>query len=63
MDNNNISKEVLIVVSGGVVQCIFSSDKNIKVDLLDYDNEIFDNDKEADEEFENRKEDLYNIKF
>ena len=30
--------EILIIVRGGVVQNIYSSNVNLKIDLLDYDN-------------------------
>ena len=61
--NKEIKQNILIVVRGGVVQDVYSNLKNIKIDLLDFDNEVFQNDEEADKEFENRKKDLYNIKF
>ena len=31
--------KVLIVVKGGVVQSIYSSDQNLQFDILDFDNE------------------------
>lgn len=61
MENQSTIKKVLVVVSGGVVQSVFASDRNVIIDILDFDNEEFDNANEADEEFEKRKIDLYNI--
>jgi len=61
MKNKTQAQKVLVVVSGGVVQSIFSSDENIKVDILDFDNEEFETDKLADREFQLRKQDLVEI--
>ena len=55
------NQKVLIVVSGGVVQSVFSNDSNIQIDLLDFDNLEFDSDNDAKIEFEQRKNDLIEI--
>jgi hypothetical protein len=53
--------KVLIVVSGGVVQTVFCSNRDIKIDLLDYDNEEFATDELAEQEYENRKKNLKQV--
>jgi len=48
METNN---RILIIVRGGVVQSIYSSDENLQFDVLDFDNEgpeIIDEDKELE---------------
>ena len=61
MTTNNKTAKVLIVVSGGVIQSVFSSNQNLTVDLLDFDNEEFETDEIADKEFEKRKKNLQEI--
>ena len=61
METNNITTKILIVVSGGVVQSVLSSDQNLTVDLLDFDNEEFETDEIADKEFEKRKKNLQEV--
>ncbi len=61
MATNNKTAKVLIVVSGGVVQSVFSSDHNLTVDLLDFDNEEFETNEIAEKEFEKRKQNLEEI--
>ena len=61
METDNITTRILIVVSGGVVQNVLSSDQNLTVDLLDFDNEEFETDEIADKEFEKRKKDLQEV--
>ncbi len=58
MKNKIQTQKILIVVSGGVVQSIFSSEENIKVDLLDFDNAEFETNELAEREFQIRKQDL-----
>jgi len=53
--------KVLIVVSGGVVQGVYSSDPSAAIDLLDYDNIQFKSDDEAEQEFKERKKGLIEI--
>jgi hypothetical protein len=55
--------KVLIVVRGGVVQAVFSNDKNLQVDLLDFDNEEFPDNESAREAFAMRRNDLIEIGF
>jgi hypothetical protein len=40
------SFKVLIVVKGGTVQSIYSSNSNLKYDILDFDNEELDDENE-----------------
>lgn len=61
MGTNNTVAKILIVVSGGVVQSVFSSDQNLIVDLLDFDNEEFETHEVAEKEFEKRKKNLEEI--
>ncbi|GEM_PF-5020909 len=63
MKNKTQQQKILIVVSGGVVQSIFSTEEKIKVDLLDFDNEEFDTDELAETEFQIRKQDLVEILY
>lgn len=46
MKDENV--KVLIVVKGGVVQSIYSSNSNLIYDILDYDNEELVNDIEEE---------------
>jgi hypothetical protein len=48
METNN---KILIIIRGGVVHSIYSSDENLQFDVLDFDNEgpeIIDEDKELE---------------
>ena len=56
-----VMDKILIVISGGVVQGVFSSKENIKVDILDFDNNENLDDKSAKMEFEKRKQGLKEI--
>jgi hypothetical protein len=58
---NQETGKILIVVRGGVVQSVFSSNKNLKVDLLDFDNEVFQDEESAKRAFERRKNNLTEI--
>ncbi|MCH8033006.1 MAG: hypothetical protein IH950_04485 [Bacteroidetes bacterium] len=61
---NSINKEkLLIVVRGGVVQGVFSSNKRIQIDLLDYDNEEYDSAEEAIRDFNKRSVNLTEVVF
>ncbi len=61
MKKQTSKKKVLVVVYGGVVQNIFSSVRNLKVDLLDFDNLEFLDDNAAKLEFEKRRNNLNEI--
>lgn len=58
---NQKKEKILIVVRGGVVQSVFSSNESLQVDLLDFDNEVFQDDESAKKAFEMRKNDLREI--
>ncbi len=60
MENNSINK-VLIVIRGGTLQKVFSTDKDLQIDLLDYDDKEFLNDKQAEIEFEKRTNNLKEV--
>ena len=53
--------KILVVVSGGVVQGVYSSKENLKVDILDFDNNENLDDQSAKMEFEKRKQGLKEI--
>jgi hypothetical protein len=53
--------KILIVVRGGVVQSVFSSNESLQIDLLDFDNEVFQDDESAKRAFESRKNNLTEI--
>ena len=55
------NKKVLIVVYGGVVQHVFSSEIDVEIDLLDYDNEEFPDKESSEEEFKKRSMGLKQI--
>lgn len=52
MESENI--KVLIIVRGGVVQSIYSTDKKLEFDILDYDNEELKNDEKEEEILESK---------
>lgn len=58
---NQKTEKILIVVRGGVVQSVFSSNESLQVDLLDFDNEVFQDDESAKMAFEMRKNNLREI--
>ena len=57
----DFKNKVLIVVRGGTIQGVFSSEKDLEVDILDYDNEEFSDDRSAKIEFGIRKSDLFEL--
>lgn len=50
MKDNKSKEKVLVIVKGGVVQSLYTSNDSIEVDILDFDNEDFGN--QVDEEKE-----------
>jgi hypothetical protein len=50
--------KILIVVKGGVIQSIYSSEKEIHFDILDLDNEEVENKEEEKKLFESRSKGL-----
>lgn len=61
MRKNHSVPKILIIVRGGTIQGVFCSKKNLTVDLLDYDDEEFSNDKSAKAEFEIRQNNLFEL--
>jgi hypothetical protein len=53
--------KVLIIVSGGVVQSIYSSNPQLQFDILDFDNEELENGYEEEKILESRSEGLVPI--
>ncbi len=45
----NKNPKILIVVKGGVVQSIYSSDKKLRLEILDFDNEESKNDEKEEQ--------------
>ena len=56
-----MNEKIVIVVSGGVVQSVYSSNKDVEIDLLDFDNENFEDNRTADNEFVNRTENMAQV--
>lgn len=54
MEDIKYSQRVLIVVKGGVVQSLYVSNRLIEVDIIDFDNEIYDDDLSEEEELKKR---------
>lgn len=54
-------KKVLVVMRGGVVQSIYSSDNNIIVDIFDFDDEELIEKIDQEKKFENVIKDLLPI--
>ena len=57
----NENTKILIVVSGGVVQEVYSSKNDTIIDILDFDNEEYLNDQQAEEVYEERKKELVRV--
>ena len=54
--------KVVIVVSGGNVQSVYSDDENCSVDLIDYDNAEAEGEvEEAEDEEADAEENLYHV--
>jgi hypothetical protein len=47
MIKNKSVPQILIIVRGGTIQGVFCSKKKLKVEILDYDDEEFSNNKSA----------------
>ena len=58
MEKETENEKVLILISGGVIQSVYANDKNIEIDILDLDNEEFNNGDDADKEINKRSKDL-----
>ena len=54
MKDNKSKEKVLIIVKGGVVQSLYGSSDSIEVDILDFDNEAFENQVVEEKELEMR---------
>jgi len=57
----NKNNKILIVVSGGVVQSIYSSEPKIQFEILDFDDEELKNREEKDKLLEDRANGLIAI--
>ncbi len=61
MEGNKDRQKVLVIVKGGVVQSIYVSHHPIEVEVLDFDNEDFDNSWAEDIELERLSNGLFPI--
>ena len=61
MEDNNSKGKVLVVVKGGVVQSLYVSNKNIEVEVLDFDNLCFENQVDEEKELEERCDGLLTL--
>ena len=61
MKDIKYSQKVLVVVKGGVVQSLYVSDCMIRVDVLDFDNETFENELADEDELIKRSKRLIPI--
>jgi len=61
MIKNQSASQVLIVIRGGTIQGVFSSEKNLRVKILDYDEDEFVNNKSAEAEFEIGGKNLFEL--
>ena len=53
-----MNEKIVIVVSGGVVKSVYYSNKDLDIDILDFDNEEFEDDKAVENELDNRTQNL-----
>lgn len=61
MKDINYSQKVVVVVKGGVVQSLYVSDNSIEVDVIDFDNEIFDSASMEEDELNKRSKGLFAV--
>jgi hypothetical protein len=61
MEDNKYHEKVLVVVKGGLVQSLYVSDKQIEVEVLDFDNEDFQSFEGEEEELSKRSKGLVAI--
>ena len=61
MEDNKYNQKVLVVVKGGLVQSLYVSDKQIEVEVLDFDNEDFQSFEGEEVELSNRSKGLMAI--
>jgi hypothetical protein len=54
MEDNKYHEKVLVVVKGGLVQSLYVSDKQIEIDVLDFDNEELPSHEAEEEELSKR---------
>jgi len=57
---NEYQNQILIIIRGGTIQKIFSSG-NVKVEILDYDDEEFESDVIAETEYEKRTSNMMEV--
>lgn len=58
MEDIKYSQKVLVVVTGGVVQSVYASNGMIEVDIIDFDNEIYEDGLAEEEELRKRSKGL-----
>jgi hypothetical protein len=61
MEDNKYHEKVLVVVKGGLVQRLYVSDKQIEVEVLDFDNEDFQSFEGEEKELSKRSKGLLAI--
>ena len=61
MKDNNYQQKVLVVVKGGLVQSLYATDREIEIEILDFDNEDFESREEEEKELIKRSEGLLAI--
>ena len=61
MEDNKYHEKVLVVVGGGLIQSLYVSDKQIEVEVLDFDTEDFQSFEGEEEELSKRSKGLVAI--
>ncbi len=61
MKDIKYSQKVLVVVKGGVVQSLYTSNEMIEVDVIDFDNETYEDDLAEEDELIKRSKGLIAI--
>jgi len=61
MEDIKYSQKVLVVVKGGVVQSIYVSNSMIEVDIIDFDNETYEDPIIEEDELRKRSKGLLSI--
>lgn len=53
-----MKKKIVIVIQGGVLQSVYSEDKDVQVELLDFDNAESENEDGTEDAVETMEEEL-----